>query len=210
MKLLLADDHPVVRKGLRAMLAGQQDIELLADVAHGEEALEQILTHHPDVAVLDVEMPGLTGVEVARKVRDAGLGTTVVLLSMHRDETFVQAALSSGVAGYVLKEDAPEELVHAIRVALSGETYLSPRIDRSVLRAPRNVSARKPELTGRERDVVRLLARGLTSREVAAELGLTPKTVEGYRARIMDKLQFGSLAELVKYALQNHLASFDE
>jgi DNA-binding NarL/FixJ family response regulator len=156
-------------------------------------------------------MPGLSGIEVARKLNEDGLATAVVLLSMHKEESFVQAAMDAGVGGYVVKEDAARELVDAVLAVSRGDVYLSPRIAGSVVQALRRGPATKSaQLTPRERDVLRLLSEGLTSKEIAARLELSPKTVDGHRATIMDKLGIRSVAGLVKYAIRNHLSGLDE
>ena len=209
LRVVLADDPGIVRDGLRAVLAGEAGLEVIGEESDGEAALEAVLRLKPDVAVLDVQMPKLTGIEVARKL--AGQAhTSVVLLSMHKEDSFVQAALLAGASGYVVKEDAARELTSAIRAVARGDTYLSPRIAGSVVGAlRRGPQTSAPQLTPRERDVVRLLAEGLTSKEIAARLAMAPKTVDGHRSAIMEKLGIHSVAGLVKYALKNHLASLD-
>lgn len=211
MRVLLADDHAIVREGLRALLASQTDLQIVALESDGEHALAAILNLKPDVAVLDIQMPGLTGIEVARKLNEQDALTSVVLLSMHKEASFVQAAMDAGVGGYVVKEDAARELMDAIRAVARGDVYLSPRIAGSVVQALRRGPPPKvPHLTPRERDVVRLLSEGLTSKEIASRLELSPKTVDGHRAAIMDKLGIRSVAGLVKYALRNHLTGLDD
>lgn len=211
LRVLLADDHAIVRDGLKALLSTQSDIEVVGEEQDGERALESIRKLAPDVAVLDIRMPGLTGIELARKLNDEGSLTGVVLLSMHREEAFVQAAMDAGVGGYVVKEDAARELIDAIRAVARGDVYLSPRVAGSVVQAIRRGPPPKvPHLTPRERDVLRLLAEGLTSKEMAVRLELSPKTVDGHRAAIMDKLAIRSVAGLVKYAIRNHLTDLGE
>jgi len=211
LKVLLADDHAIVRDGLKALLSTQNDIGVAGEVQDSDAALEAIRKIRPDVAVLDIRMPGLTGIEVARKLNDEGIATGVVLLSMHKEEPFVQAALDAGVGGYVVKEDAARELIDAVRAVARGDVYLSPRIAGSVVQAVRRGPPPKvPHLTPRERDVVRLLAEGLTSKEIAGRLDLSPKTVDGHRAAIMDKLGIRSVAGIVKYAIRNHLTDLGE
>jgi DNA-binding NarL/FixJ family response regulator len=209
IKVLLADDHGIVRDGLRAVLSSEGGFDVVAEESDGEKALSSIERLEPDVAVLDVQMPGLTGIEVARKLT-GNARTSVILLSMHKEESFVQAALLAGASGYVVKEDAARELTDAIRAVARGDTYLSPRVAGSVVGAmKRGPADNAPQLTPRERDVVRLLAEGLTSKEIAARLGMAPKTVDGHRSAIMDKLGIHSVAGLVKYAIRNHLTGLD-
>jgi len=209
IKVLLADDHGIVRDGLRAVLSSEGGFQVIAEESDGEKALASIERLQPDVAVLDVQMPGLTGIEVARKLAGQ-TRTSVILLSMHKDESFVQAALLAGASGYVVKEDAARELTDAIRAVARGDTYLSPRVAGAIVGAmKRGPEGGVPQLTPRERDVVRLLAEGLTSKEIAARLGMAPKTVDGHRSAIMDKLGIHSVAGLVKYAIRNHLTGLD-
>ena len=217
VRVLLADDHAIVRDGLRAVLEAETGITVVAQVSDGTAALAAILEHQPDVAVLDIQMPGLSGLEVARQVATSGAKTRVVLLSMHKEDAFVRAAIDAGVAGYVVKEDAARELTDAIRAAVRGDVYLSPRVAGAVLQAARKGpggggtgSGARAQLTPRERDVLRLLADGLTSKEIAGKLQLSPKTVDGHRTAIMDKLAIRNVAGLVKFAIRNHLTELGE
>jgi DNA-binding NarL/FixJ family response regulator len=214
VRVLLADDHAIVRDGLRAVLASVKDFEVVAQESDGDAALKAILRLKPDVAVLDIQMPILSGLEVARRLFAEQASTRVVLLSMHKEEAFVRAAVDAGVAGYVVKEDAARELTDAIRAAVRGDVYLSPRVAGLVVNAVRRNQQREPEgrgtLTPRERDVLRLLADGLTSKEIASRLNLSPKTVDGHRTAIMDKLSIRNVAGLVKFAIRNHLTGLDE
>ncbi len=205
MRIVLADDHPVLRAGLRAVLSAESDLQIVAEDVDGTSALESIRRLKPDVAVLDIQMPGMSGIEVARAL--AGTRSAIVLLSLHREELDVQSAIDAGVLGYVLKDDLTAALVHAIRAAARGEMYISPRVSGSLVRALRQREATPATtLTARERDVLRLLAEGLRSKDIASRLNLSPKTVEGHRAAVMDKLDIHSVAGLVKYALKHHLA----
>jgi DNA-binding NarL/FixJ family response regulator len=212
ISVLIAEDHQIVREGLAALLRGAGDVKVVAEVADGEAALGRIEALRPKVAVLDIAMPGMTGIEVARKVRDAGIATATVLLSMHREAEFVRAALDAGASGYVLKTAGTRELVDAIRVAAEGDVYLSPQITSIALAARAAGGGRREAaaLTPRERDVLRLLARGLSSKEIAASLAIGARTVDTHRADIMDKLGVRSVPGLVKYAIRSHLATLDE
>jgi DNA-binding NarL/FixJ family response regulator len=204
MRVLLADDHPVVRSGLRSVLASQADMEIVGEEPDGARALMAIRALKPDVAVLDIQMPQLSGIDVARQLAAESSPTAVVVLSLHQEESDVRSALDAGVCGYVVKEDAAAEVVQAIRAAARREMDISPRISGTLVHALRQ---KEPgtTLTPRERDVLRLLAEGLRSKEIAARLKLSPKTVEGHRASVMDKLDIHSVAGLVKYALKHRL-----
>ena len=207
LRLLLADDHALFRAGLRSLLGS--DVEVVAEHGDGLAALADIAKLEPDVAVLDVEMPGMTGIEIARKLNALDSHTSIVVVSMHKEISFVRAAVEAGVLGYVVKQDAAGELIEAIRAAARGDVWLSPRIAGAMAQSLRD-GRRKAHLTPRESDVVRLLAAGKSSREIADALSLSAKTVDGYRSAIMDKLGIHSVAGLVKYALRHQLATLDE
>jgi len=207
IRLVLADDHLVVRDALAALLASEPDLEVVARAADGEELLASIEALAPEVAVADIDMPKMTGIEVANKVRDLGLRTAVVLLSVHNERGFVDAALAAGASGYVLKASGAHELLAAIHVAAAGDTFLSARLTQGA-QAPSPPEA--ASLTPLERDVLRLLARGLSSKQMAGELQIGVRTVDEYRARLMDKLGVRHVPGLVKYALRHHLATLDE
>jgi two-component system response regulator NreC len=209
VRTLVADDHTIFREGLVALLERDPGLEVVAQAATGGDALAAIEATGPDVALLDVGMPGMTGIEVARKLRDAGARTSVVLLSAHHEAAFVRDALLAGASGYVTKDATTRELVDAVHAAAGGGLYLSGRVAAAGV-AGLMTPAADPTLTPRERDVVRLLARGLTSKEIATELRITAKTVDGFRAAIMDKLGIHHVAGLVKWALRHHLATPDD
>jgi DNA-binding NarL/FixJ family response regulator len=209
ISLLVAEDHHVVRDGLVAVLRREPDLEVVAEVADGESAARQIESMRPDVALLDVALPRMTGIEVARQVRDAGLTTAIVLLSMHAEPAIVRAGLDAGASAYVLKASGSRELLQAIRGAAAGGMYLSAEVTGTALQELRRTE-RPESLTARERDVLRVLARGLSTKEIASELGLTPKTVSWYREQIMEKLEIRNIPGLVKYALRQHLTTLDE
>lgn len=209
MRLFLADDHSIVRAGIRSVLADDPTLELVGEEADGLAALEAIRRLSPDVAILDIEMPGLSGVELARTLSESGSATAVILLSVHATPTYVQAAVDAGVAGYVVKDEASRELPAALAALRRGEVFVSPRVTGCLMQALRHPSAASAELTPRERDVVRLVAEGLTSREIGERLELSAKTVEGHRAQVMEKLRIDSLAGLVKYAIRNRLTELE-
>jgi DNA-binding NarL/FixJ family response regulator len=211
IRIAVADDHHLVRAGLVALLHDESDFEVVAQAGDGEEAYRHIETLRPDVAVVDVAMPGMTGVEVARKHRDANGRTAIVLLSVAGGPEFVRSAIDAGAAGYIVKASAARELVDAVRAAAAGHFFLSPSVARDALTGLAQDPAPPPNtLSPRERDVLRLIARGMSSKEIAEELGLRPRTVEAYRATIMDKVGVRHIAGLTKYALRHHLTTLDE
>jgi len=210
MRILLADDHTIVLKGIKGLIEVEPDLEVVAEETDGEAALASIRRLRPEVAVLDIEMPRMTGLEVARRVAHDKLTTAVVLLSVHRGNQFVSAAIEAGVSGYVLKEDAPADLLAAIRATQRGELYLSPRVTRPALLALKQGEAGEVRLSPRERDIVRLLAEGHGSKAIADLLSLTPKTVDTYRQNVMAKLGLGSVAAVVKYAIKHQIVRLDD
>ncbi|MCC6623208.1 MAG: response regulator transcription factor [Deltaproteobacteria bacterium] len=211
IRTVVADDHGLVRAGLVALLRDERDLEVVAQASDGEDALRHIERLRPEVAVVDVAMPGMTGIEVARKARDLGARTAVVLLSVSGGPEFVRAAVDAGAAGYVVKAAAARELVDAVRSAAAGHFFLSPSVARDALGGGGPQVAPPPTaLSPRERDVLRLIARGLSSKEVADALGLRTRTVETYRVSIMDKVGIRHIAGLTKYAIRHHLATLDE
>jgi DNA-binding NarL/FixJ family response regulator len=209
ISVIVADDHHLVREGLAVLLRGQPGIRVVGEADDGEALLERIAALAPDVAIVDVAMPRMTGIEVARKVRDAGQRTAVVLVSIHDEPSFVRAGLEAGASAYILKASGPEELLAAIRAAAEGDMYLSPKVTAKALGAlgPRGGA---DTLTVRERDVLRLLARGLSSKEMASCLGIGARTVDTHRASLMEKLGIHHVPGLVKYAIRSHLASLEE
>lgn len=211
MKLVIADDHPLMRAGLRTVLASQKDITILAEASDGRAALEAIRQHKPDVAVLDIQMPLLSGLEVARQLVAEKSRTALVMLTLHREQLDLQEALEAGVTGYVLKDDASTDLVDALRSAARGEMFVSPKLTGLLVRSlRRGEEGPAAALTQREREVLRHLAEGMRSKEIAAALGLSTKTVESYRAALMDKLNIRSIAGLVKYALKHRLTDLGQ
>ena len=199
--VIVADDHAIFRQGLASLLQAEADITLLAQASDGAEAWELIESLRPDVAILDLSMPEPTGIELARRVGVAGLDTRVVLLTMHDDPSAALQAQEAGVAGYVLKDNSFEELIVAVRAIAAGGTFVTPSIRAKLHAVQRNGRATVP-LSPREREVIRLIALGNSGKETARILGLSPRTVETYRSRSMDKLGLHALADLVRYAVQ--------
>jgi DNA-binding NarL/FixJ family response regulator len=199
--VILADDHAIFRQGLAALLQSEADIALLAQAADGAEAWGLIESMRPDVAILDLSMPQLSGIEVARRVEAAGLDTRIVLLTMHDDPSAVLQAQETGVAGYVLKDNSFEELVQAVHSVGAGGTFVTPSI-RARLRALQREGRPAVPLSPREREVIRLIALGNSSKEIARIMVISPRTVDTYRSRSMEKLGLHSMADVVRYAVQ--------
>ncbi|MFZ0788879.1 MAG: response regulator transcription factor [Chromatiaceae bacterium] len=199
--VILADDHAIVRQGLAALLQGEPDIAVLAQAADGEAAWRLIETHRPDIAILDLSMPQATGIEVAHRVQAAALDTRVVLLTMHDDAATALQAQEAGVAGFVVKDNSFEELTLAVRTVAAGGTFVTPAV-RAKLNALKRNGDRPVDLSPREREVVRLIAAGQSSKEIGRALAISPRTVDTYRDRLRDKLGLHSVAEVVLYAVQ--------
>lgn len=207
MRLLLADDHTLVRAGIRRLLESFADIEVVAEARDGREAVDLTALHRPDVALVDLTMPVLDGFAVTRELRAQFPATAVVIMSMHADTGFVRQALNAGAIGFVVKEAAPAELELALRAAIAGETFLSPKVSgRMVGVGPRREPGDKlGELSPRQRDILRRLAKGATTKEIAADLAISVKTVETHRARMMETLGFRRGTDLVRFAIENRL-----
>jgi DNA-binding NarL/FixJ family response regulator len=199
--VIVADDHAIFRQGLASLLQAEADITLLGQAADGAEAWGLIESLQPDVAILDLSMPEPTGIEVARRVEAAGIDTRVVLLTMYDDPSAVLQAQEAGVAGYILKDNSFEELVQAVHTVAEGATFLTPSI-RAKLRALQRNGRPVVALSPREREVIRLIALGNSSKEIARLLGISPRTVDTYRNRLMEKLGLRSVADVVRYAVQ--------
>lgn len=214
IRVVLADDHGVVRDGLRVLLEGQSDMRVVGSVATGPDAVRAVAQATPDVAVLDLAMPEMDGIEATWEIRQQSPATQVVILSIYDTPEHVSRALQAGARGYVAKECAGEEVIAAVRAVHAGRRYLSSRVsERLVDEYMRQQcgggesEAPLSRLSPRERQVLRLVADGRTSQEIAEILSLSPKTVETYRSRTMRKLQLPNLAALVKYALRHGLTS---
>jgi DNA-binding NarL/FixJ family response regulator len=212
IRVLIADDHAVVVDGLRHLIDAEDDMEVVASAQDGEEAVRLTLGTKPDVVVMDHSMPIMDGIEAAGTIRDRHPETRVIMLSMHTDPVHVQRALRAGAAGYVAKRSAGSEVIDAIRAVIAGRRYVSkPLADSVVAQFVSENSRASPlsRLTARERQVLRMLGEGLNVKVIAAELSLSPKTVEAHRAKIMQKLEIRDLAGLVRFALRHGLAALD-
>jgi len=213
IRLLLADDHPIYRAGLRLLLEKQPDVEILAEFGDGLGAVEAARTQKPDLVVIDVSMPGMNGLEATRRITAESPRVKVLCLSMHSDRRFVDAALRSGARGYLLKECALEQLVSAIRAVLAGQIYVSPGLGDVVLdgyRAEGHVGSALSLLTSREREVLQLLAEGHATIDIAKRLCVSVKTVGTHREHLMQKLRTQSLSGLTKFAIREGLTSAEE
>jgi len=206
IRILLADDHAVVRQGFRMILSAHPDLEIVGEAGNGREAVELAAALRPDVVVMDVAMPELNGIEAARRLTAENPHTRVVALSMHKDSVYVREILRAGARGYLLKDSVADDLVAAVRAVAAGEGYLSPGVSNAVLDDYRkHVTNPIDLLSSREREVLQMLAEGKTNKEIAVVLNLSVYTVEAHRGRIMEKLNVHSINELVRFAVRNGL-----
>jgi len=212
IKVLIVDDHPLFRSGLRQVIADDPRLQLVGETGDGETALKLVEDKKPDVAVLDVNLPGLSGLDLARKLHIQRLPTRVIMLTMHKDEETCNRALDIGARGFVLKENAVEEILKAIVAVADGEHYLSSTISGYLVRRrnrAESLAAKKPgldDLTKAERRILKLIAEKKTSREIGAELFISPRTVEAHRANICAKLELTGSHSLLQFALENRSA----
>jgi DNA-binding NarL/FixJ family response regulator len=212
IRIMIADDHEIVRNGLRSLIENERDMEVIAEAGNGRDAVRIALELAPDVVIMDIAMPDLNGIEAARQIITALPGIKVIALSMHADKRYVMEMLKAGASGYILKDSAFEELACAIRTTLKNRTYLSPSITEIVigdyvqLALAANGTAFSL-LSAREREVLQLLAEGSSTAQIAERLGISVKTVETYRQHIIEKLDIRSIAELTKYAIREGLTS---
>lgn len=203
IRLMLTEDHPVVRHGLKALIAEEADLVVVAETASAGEAVEKAAELQPDIVIMDISLEGPSGLQATSRIREQCPGTRVLALTVHEQRSYLRQMFSAGAAGYVLKRSAPEELIKAVRTVAAGETY----VDRAFARTDANGNTSGPppgrdaELSDREREVVRLISAGYTNKEIATRLAISVKTVETYKARSMDKLGFRSRADIVRYAL---------
>ncbi|UCH34559.1 MAG: response regulator transcription factor [Armatimonadota bacterium] len=216
--ILLADDHTIVRQGLKAILDAEPDLHVVGEVSDGREAVQAVRSLRPGVVVMDIAMPGLNGIEATRQIASLPGAPRVIILSMYADVEHVLHALEAGAAGYVRKQDADAELVAAVRGGDPGKPFLSPSVDRELVEEHRRraevQTARQPQeyepLTPREREVLQLVAEGRPNKQIASILGIAVRTVEAHRASIMRKLSITDQASLVRYAVRKGIVSMDE
>jgi DNA-binding NarL/FixJ family response regulator len=213
IRILLADDHTVMRRGLRLLLESQPGFKVVAEASDGRQALVQAEATQPDVAVVDIAMPNFSGIEAAQRIASDHPQTAVVILSMHSDEGYVLRALKAGAKGYLLKDSAEGDLIDAIRAVHQGRTFFSPEISRMLVEDyVREIRTRSAEdsydlLTSREREILQLLAERKSNKEIAASLNLSPYTVETHRRNLQEKLNLHSVAELILYAVRKGIVS---
>ena len=210
VRLLLVDDHPIVRTGLRMLFQSEPDMVVVGEVNGGAEALEAVQSLHPDVVIMDVAMPGMNGIEATRRIKESSPETAVLALTMHEDEQYFFAMLHAGASGYIPKRAAPDDLVSAIRVVAEGNFFLYSTLARFLMKdmaeqTPAASQERVESLTPRETEVLTYIAEGFTSREIADTLVISVKTVERHRENIMTKLDIHNRVELVKFAIRKGL-----
>ena len=208
VRIMLADDHTVVRQGLRKILEDRPEWEVIAEAGDGREAVRQAEEHKPDVAIIDVAMPLLNGIETTRQISKRSPNTRILILSMHSDEAYVNQILKAGATGYLLKDSADVDLVQAVDAVSRGKSFFSPAISKVMLDdyvrqlADKGITDRYESLSEREREIFQLIAEGKANKEIAVLLSISPSTVETHRARIMEKLDLHSAAEIVLYAVR--------
>jgi DNA-binding NarL/FixJ family response regulator len=214
LRILVADDHELVRRGIRGLLRAQRGWRVIGEATNGREAVEKTNKLKPDVAIVDISMPDLDGLQATRQIREVAPRTSVVVLTMHESDQMVRRVLDAGALGYVLKSDLAAHLVKAVKDVSAGKVFLTPRVSDIVLKGflknrnqPEPMENSRARPTPREVQVIRLVAEGKANKEIAAELGITLRTVETHRARIMLKLGMHSLAELIHYAIRNKIVS---
>jgi len=200
-RIVLADDQLLIRAGIRALLDSLSGYRIIAECSDGQSAIAAVQQHHPDIVLLDIAMPGMSGIDVARTLRAGKAEARLLILSSIEQPTIVEQALASGVDGYLLKDFLLEELQEALSTVSAGNTYLSPKIRRIV----ESTASREDQLTGRQLQVLKLVASGSTTKEIARDLRISPKTVEFHRARLMERLGVHDVTGLTRYAMQNGL-----
>jgi DNA-binding NarL/FixJ family response regulator len=211
IRVVLADDHTLVRAGFRALLQNLAGIQVVAEADNGRDALRLVQTHQPDVVLMDIAMPELNGLEAAARLAEELPQVRVIILSMHANEEYVWQALHAGAAGYLLKDSGPAELEIAVRAVARGETYLSPPVSKQVVSDYVRRVAGEPgtlaRLTPRQREILQLIAEGHTTKEIARMLNVSVKTVETHRAQLMERLDIHEIAGLVRYAIRMGLVN---
>jgi DNA-binding NarL/FixJ family response regulator len=217
IRVLVADDHTIVRKGLCALLDGDKEIEVVADAENGREVIKKVEQIRPDIILMDITMPGLNGLETTRQLKKRHPKIKILILTMHDNEEYIFETLRAGASGYLVKRTAPDELISAIYAVNRGESFLSPSISKRVIEGFIRVGQSEQEedeafnkLTDREREVLQMIAEGCVNREIAELLHISIKTVETHRSHIMEKLNTRNIAELTRYAIRKGLISLTD
>ncbi|HEX9742553.1 MAG TPA: response regulator transcription factor [Nitrospiraceae bacterium] len=214
LRILLAEDHTLVRAGIRALLESLQGIEVVAEASDGREALRLVQAHHPDILLMDITMKELNGLEAAARLAKERSATRIIILSMHADQAYVHQALQAGAAGYLLKGSDLAELELALKAVARGDTYLSPAVSKNLvgdmLNGKRPTANPLDELTPRQREILQLIAEGRTTKEIAGRLDLSVKTIETHRGQLMERLDIHDVPGLVKFAIRVGLTQTDK
>ncbi len=205
IRIIIADDHKIFLQGLKALLQSVDDIKIVAEAADGKEALKAITLEQPDIAIIDISMPQMDGIEVLNELSNLEVDTKVILLTLHKDSVIAENAIKSGAMGYVLKDNAFEELLFAIQTVASGKKFISPCVTEIILNLQSQHKNRTSGLTKRETEVLKQIALGLTNKKIAEKLYISVKTVETHRSRILQKLDLHCVADLVRYAVKEKL-----
>ena len=205
IKILVADDHIIFRQGLLKLLQSTEDIEIVGETGIGNEVISLLLKQKPDIVILDISLPGRSGFEIAEDIRNQGIETKVIFLTMHNDSLTAKRAMGSNVSGFVIKDNAFEDLLYAIKAVASGGKFISPSISDMILSLHAPKEPLQKILTERESEILRLIASGLTNKQIAEKLFISIKTVETHRSRILQKLDVHTTADLVKYAIRKGL-----
>ncbi len=215
IKILLAEDHHLIRQGIRALLEARKEFEVVGEAVDGRTAVKLAQQHNPDVIIMDVSMPELNGIDATRQILRENVNVKVIALSMYSDKRFITGMLEAGVSAYLLKNCLAAELISAIQSVMKGQKYLSPQIlgevvEGYLMHLARSKSESASPLSSREREIVQLVAEGIGSKQIAERLHISPKTVESHKRRIMEKLELHSVAALTKFAIRQGLTSLDE
>ena len=210
VSVMIADDHEIVRRGLRALLQEQPGWQVVAEVTNGRDAVVKANEFQPDVAILDITMPSLNGLDATKQIAKVSPSTKVIILTVHDSDQLIPKVLDAGARGYILKADAGRDLITAAKALLSNKAFFTPKVAQIVMdgylgKGPKVSEEGFSQITGREREIVQLLAEGKSCKEVATILGISTKTAETHRSNLMRKLNCHSVAELVRYAIRNHL-----
>jgi two-component system response regulator NreC len=214
IRILITDDHGVIRAGLRALLSGLPEIEVVGEAVDGRETLRKAVELNPDIVIMDLSMPGMGGVEATAQLAKLAPNVRVLILTVHEEESLLKEVIRAGAAGYIIKRAVEDELIHAVRVVARGDMYVHPSMTRALFSPPPSSTESKgfevETLTVREIEVLQLLAKGYTNRQIAEQLGISPRTAEGHRANLSSKLGLHSRVELVDYAQQHGLLKLDQ